>query len=77
MTLPKYTVPERLALAQKLDVSEQSLYQWLTSIKPPSAAMAVRLNKADKRIRLEDLRPSDYAAIWPDYARKLAKESKA
>ena len=69
---------ERDALADKIGISSDTLYQIMTSRKVPSALLARKIADADKRFKLEELRPKDYWIYWPELkGGKLAKENKA
>lgn len=58
---------ERIALAQKVNVNEQYLYQCLTGRKAMKAEEAVRVEReSEGRLRRWHLRPNDWHAIWPE-----------
>lgn len=45
---------------------EQYIYQCLTGRKAMDPAAAVRVEKADNRVRRWDLRQADWHLIWPE-----------
>lgn len=75
MALPKYTPTKRKQVASELGIDEQYLYQILRGLRFPSPLLARKLNKADEKMRLQDLRPGDWKAIWPEL--KSSKKSQA
>ncbi|HSC06803.1 MAG TPA: YdaS family helix-turn-helix protein [Steroidobacteraceae bacterium] len=61
------TASERIALAAKLGMSEQYLYQCLTGRKAMSPLEAVKVEVAsDRAVRRWHLRPDDWHLIWPE-----------
>lgn len=61
------TPQERIALAVKVGVHEQYLYQCLTRRRQMDAAEAMRVETAsDGRLRRWHLRFKDWHEIWPD-----------
>ena len=63
----KIHAPERIALAARLDISEQYLYQCLTGRKAMNAEEAVRVEReSGGRLRRWDLRRADWHRIWPE-----------
>lgn len=63
-----FTATERKALAQKVGLSEQYLYQCLTGRNTGmSAEEAVRVERASGNVlRRWHLRPKDWFRIWPE-----------
>ncbi|MES2973402.1 MAG: hypothetical protein V4757_07325 [Pseudomonadota bacterium] len=66
MALPTFTLERRREVAAQLGIEEQYLYQILRGLRVASPALARALNAIDRDARLEDLRPADWAAIWPE-----------
>lgn len=64
----------RREIAGELGVSEQYLYQILRGDGVASPALARRLNALDDRLELKDLRPDDWAIIWPELAEPEEKQ---
>lgn len=73
MTLPIYTPKQRVQMAERLNTNAQYLYQILTSRRIASTVLAKKINTAFPACSLIDLRPTDWAGIWPE----LAKTKKA
>ena len=73
MALPNYTPERRREIATELEIDEQYLYQVTRGLKTASPALAMGLHKIDPLATLQDLRPNDYAAIWPDLQAKKVK----
>lgn len=58
---------ERKALAEKVGMAEQYIYQCLTGRKAMKPAEAVRVERAaGNAIRRWDLRPDDWHLVWPE-----------
>lgn len=68
MSLPKYPPERRREIAAALSIDEQYVYQVCSGLKTASPALARRLHEIDPAMRLQDLRPDDYAVIWPELA---------
>lgn len=72
MNLSKYiaeTNAKKSEMARALNVSPALLHQWVTGLRPvaiPHCA-AIEIYTAGKVTR-RDLRPNDWAQIWPDLA---------
>ena len=66
MALPSYTPERRREIAAKLQIDEQYVYQILVGLKTASPALARRFHEVDADARLQDLRPKDWYAIWPE-----------
>lgn len=63
----KLPTAERAALAEKVGVNEQYLYQCLTGRKAMNPAEAVRVEQESERAVMRwDLRPDDWWRIWPE-----------
>lgn len=61
------TAAERQALAAKLEISEQYLYQCLTGRKHMRAEEAVRIEReSGGLVRRWDVRTTDWHLIWPE-----------
>lgn len=61
------TATDRAALAEKVGVNEQYLYQCLTGRKAMNPAEAVRVEAESGRAVMRwDLRPADWHRIWPE-----------
>ncbi len=59
--------PERSALAVKVNVHEQYLYQCLTGRKAMTPAEAVRVEQeSDRSVMRWHLRQGDWYRIWPE-----------
>jgi DNA-binding transcriptional regulator YdaS (Cro superfamily) len=59
--------PERIRLAEKAGVSEQTLYQALTGRGGFTAKECVRIEGAlENELRRWDLRPKDWHLNWPE-----------
>ena len=74
MTLPMLPPDRRREIAGELGVSEQYLYQILRGDGVASPALARRLNSLDGRLELKELRPDDWAIIWPELAESEEKQ---
>ena len=68
MPLPTFSADHRRELAARAGVAEQYLYQILKGVGTASPSLARRLNTYDPSLRLQDLRPEDWAEIWPELA---------
>lgn len=61
------SAPERIAVAQALEMSEQYLYQCLSGRRAMDPAQAVRIERhLDGRVRRWQLRQADWHLIWPE-----------
>ncbi|WP_434779245.1 hypothetical protein [Neisseria sp. Ec49-e6-T10] len=60
MELKELTRKERMALEKKVGLSEGYLYLVATNRRSPSPELSKKINKADSRFKLSDLRPD----IW-------------
>lgn len=67
----------RREIAGELGVSEQYLYQILRGDGVASPALARRLNALDGRLGLKELRPDDWAIIWPELAESEQNQAAA
>lgn len=72
MALPNYTPDRRREVAADLSIDEQYLYQILRGLRTAAPALARRLNEIDPAARLQELRPDDWQAIWPELAEAKA-----
>jgi DNA-binding transcriptional regulator YdaS (Cro superfamily) len=62
---------ERKALATKLGINEQYLYQALTGRRVPSAELCADIERATQGdVMRWDLRPDDWRGIWPELAER-------
>lgn len=68
MALPSYTPERRREIALQLGIDEQYLYQVTRGLKVLSPGLARQLNALDPDALLQDLRPADWRAIWPELA---------
>jgi hypothetical protein len=75
MALPTYTPDQRRELAGKIGCDEQYVYQILTGLKTASPALARRFHDADPTACLQDLRPKDWAEIWPELLEQVVPVS--
>ena len=66
MTLPTYKPERRLEVAAQLGIEEQYLYQLGRNLAIASPTLARRWNALDPDATLQDLRPNDWQAIWPE-----------
>ena len=66
MALPKYTADQRREAAAVLQIDEQYVYQILTKLRTASPALARQFHEYDPTAILQDLRPHDWAQIWPE-----------
>ena len=66
MALPSYTVERRREMAALLEIDEQYLYQICRGLSTAGAALARRIHEIDPQAALQDLRPDDWQAIWPE-----------
>lgn len=58
---------DRAALAEKVGVNEQYLYQCLTGRKAMKPEEAVRVERESAgQVTRRDLRPEDWHRIWPE-----------
>lgn len=58
---------DRIALAEKVGISEQYLYQCLTGRKQMKPEEAVRVEiESERAVRRWHLRPDDWHRIWPE-----------
>lgn len=64
----------RREIAKQVGVREQYLYQILRGDGFASPALARRLNSLDDRLELKELRPDDWAIIWPELAESEEKQ---
>lgn len=61
------TAPERIVVAQQLEMSEQYLYQCLSGRRAMDPAQAVRIEQhLQGRVRRWQLRQRDWHLIWPE-----------
>lgn len=59
--------PDRKALAEKVGVDEQYLYQCMTGRRAMKAEEAVRIERdSGQKVRRWHLRPDDWHRIWPE-----------
>lgn len=66
-SMPNMIATERQALAAKLEISEQYLYQCLTGRKHMRAEEAVRIERdSGGLIRRWHVRTTDWHLIWPE-----------
>lgn len=72
MALPKYTPERRREVAAALDINEQYLYQLTSDLATASPALARKWNALDPAATLQDMRPDDWQAIWPELAQTNA-----
>lgn len=77
MTLPIYTPERRREIAAALKVDEQYIYQIVKGLSTASPALARQLNEIDPQARLQDLRPNDWAEIWPELVRQPKRKAVA
>ena len=64
------------ALARHLRVSAVTVNQWLKRGRPVPAARCVQIEVATGgAVTRQDLRPDDWAEIWPELANAEGKES--
>lgn len=68
MPIPILTPEDARELADRSDTTPAYLYQVLTGRRRANPALARRINAADPRILLSDLRPGDWHLIWPELA---------
>ena len=61
MKLIELNRKQRIELAEKLNSHEAYLYQLATGIKKGSPEFMKRINEADPRFKLSDLRPDIWA----------------
>lgn len=73
MALPTYTPERRREIAALLEIDEQYLYQVVRGLRVASPALARKYHEIDPLARLQDLRPDDWQAIWPELAATEAK----
>jgi DNA-binding transcriptional regulator YdaS (Cro superfamily) len=66
MPIPALTPQEARELALRAGTTPAYLYQVLTGRRAANPALARRINAADPRILLSDLRPGDWHEIWPE-----------
>lgn len=66
MNIPNYTRSQRLAMAAKLGIDEQYLYQIGRGFRQASPALARQIHALDARMPLQWLRPDDWQKIWPE-----------
>ena len=66
MAIPNYPPARRHEVAALLEIDEQYLYQISKGIRLASPALARNLHKIDPAFRLQELRPDDWDAIWPE-----------
>jgi DNA-binding transcriptional regulator YdaS (Cro superfamily) len=63
------TPQERSVLAQKCRINDAYLYQILTRRREASPELCVLIEReSDNRITRKELRPADWARIWPELA---------
>lgn len=75
MPLPIYTADRRREIAEKLSIDEQYLYQIVRGLSTASPALARQLHKIDPTAALQELRPTDWQAIWPELSELPAAPS--
>lgn len=68
MPIPTLTPEDARELAERSETTPAYLYQVLTGRRKANPALARRINAADPRILLSDLRPTDWQVIWPELA---------
>lgn len=74
MPIPALTPKDARELAERAGTTPAYLYQVLTGRRRANAALARRINAADPRILLSDLRPDDWKDIWPGLAQPTPQE---
>lgn len=63
------TPARRAVLAQKCRIADQYLYQILSGRREASAELCVLIEReSGKEITRQELRPNDWARIWPELA---------
>ena len=67
----------RQALADRVGVREQYLYQILRGLGTPAPALARKLNSIEPALELKDLRPDVWQDIWPELADSKQKHLQA
>lgn len=72
MELNKYIeTTTRSDFARAVGVSPDMVYQWIKGIRPISIEKCVSIERATSgAVTRKDLRPDDWASIWPELANK-------
>ena len=68
------TVPERLALAKKCNVSVGHLQNISCGTRSPSASLCVLIEQTTKVVTRKDLLFGEWESIWPELREKAAKD---
>lgn len=71
MTLPEYfdylESHGQAALARKLGIRKENIFQWRAKIRPVPAKYAVEIEKfTDGRVTRKDLFPDTWRQYWPE-----------
>lgn len=75
MTVMSIDIPTRRALAEKCGIGDDYLYQVLTGRRICSPELCVALEQQSKgAVTRQELRPSDWQAIWPELAKRSKKQ---
>ena len=77
MPIPTLTPEDARELAERSETTPAYLYQVLTGRRKANPALARRINAADPRILLSDLRPTDWQVIWPELAQPTPQTQEA
>lgn len=74
MELNKYIeTNSRPDFARAVGVSQDMVYQWLKGIRPVPIGRCAAIEQATKgQVTRKDLRPDDWASIWPELIDKAA-----
>lgn len=63
--------------ARRIGVSQSQVYQFLNDIRPVSEKMCVRIEeKTDGMLDRKQLRPHDWADIWPELRERRLRRPK-
>ncbi|MDH5858997.1 hypothetical protein E8K88_10890 [Lampropedia aestuarii] len=66
MNTPNYTLSQRLAIAAKLGVDEQCLYQLGRGLRQVCLALARQIHAPDACMALQWRMPDDWQKNWPE-----------
>jgi len=74
MELNKYIkTTSRSDFARAVGVSPDMVYQWIKGIRPIAIERCVAIERATNgAVTRKDLRPNDWASIWPELVDKVA-----
>lgn len=73
MSSKKISPKERAEIARKCEIGDQYLYQVISGRRIPSGVLASKIEKASGGVlSRKDLRPSDWADLWPELAEQKA-----